>query len=171
LGRSVSDCGKTAEHIWHVEGGKENRRIVAAFERIFGATIFFATESRYEGASLVHLRRFNFLEQAKIWYTGSLSSKDLQNSITLSDEFFEEVTAHLLPVDICAEQVFASAPGLLDLCLWLSYRCLVAKRPESMPIFGPCGLANQLGSSEYSLASRFRAINEQWLALIRGLWP
>jgi len=153
------------------KGGKEYRRIVAAFERIFGATIFFATESRRDGASLVHRRRFNFLEQAAIWYTGSLSSDAVQNSITLSDEFFEEVTAHPLPVDLCAVQVFASAPGLLDLFLWLSYRCFVAKGPEAIPIFGPCGLANQLGSSEYSRPSRFRAMIEQWLVLIRVLWP
>jgi plasmid replication initiation protein len=35
------------------KGGKEYRRLVAAFERIFGATIFFGTDSLSEGGATV----------------------------------------------------------------------------------------------------------------------
>lgn len=37
-----------------VKGGKDCRRLVAAFERIFGATIFFGTDSVRNGAGVVH---------------------------------------------------------------------------------------------------------------------
>jgi hypothetical protein len=40
------------------KGGKEYRRLVAAFERIFGATTFFATDSVRGGARVVNRCRF-----------------------------------------------------------------------------------------------------------------
>jgi hypothetical protein len=67
--------------------------------------------------------------------------------------------------------VFAAAPALLDLFMWLSYRCFVAKGPEIIPLFGQYGLTQQLGCIEYSRPSRFRAMLEQWLKTIRCLWP
>jgi hypothetical protein len=48
------------------KGGKEYRRLVAAFERIFGATIFFCTESTRQRARLIQRSRFNFLREAQI---------------------------------------------------------------------------------------------------------
>ena len=50
------------------KGGKEYRRLVAAFERIFGATIFFGTDTMRATATVVHRARFNFLREAQIWY-------------------------------------------------------------------------------------------------------
>jgi hypothetical protein len=55
--------------------------------------------------------------------------------------------------------------------MWLSYRCHISKREELIPIFGPFGLAEQLGSVEYSRPRRFRVKLEQWLNTIRALWP
>jgi Replication initiator protein A len=46
------------------KGGKEYRRLVAAFERIFGATMFFGTDSLHAKAKVVHRSRFNFLREA-----------------------------------------------------------------------------------------------------------
>ena len=46
------------------KGGKEYRRLVLAFERIFGATIFFGTDSMQGRAWVVHRCRFNFLREA-----------------------------------------------------------------------------------------------------------
>src|SRR5688572_876186 len=50
------------------KGGKEYRRLVAAFERIFGATIFFGTDTTCGSAKVVQRSRFNFLREAQIWY-------------------------------------------------------------------------------------------------------
>jgi hypothetical protein len=41
---------------------------VAAFERTFGATIFFGTDSLASNAKVVHRARFNFFSEARIWY-------------------------------------------------------------------------------------------------------
>ena len=152
------------------KGGKEYRRIVAAFERIFGATMFFSTESIRSTATVIHRSRFNFLKEAEIWYSRSGEATSGQNTITLSDEFYTEISGHPIPADLEAIKVLGAAPALLDLFMWLSYRCFVAKGPESIPLFGPFGLTQQLGCVEYSRPSRFRAMLEQWLQAIHALW-
>jgi hypothetical protein len=153
------------------KGGKEYRRIVGAFERIFGATIFFSTESNRSTATVVHRSRFNFLREAEIWYSRSTEGSVGENVITLTDDFYAEISGHPIPADLEAIKVLAAAPALLDLFLWLSYRCFVAKGPEIIPLFGPFGLTKQLGCVEYSRPSRFRAMLEQWLRTVRSLWP
>jgi Plasmid encoded RepA protein len=157
------------------KGGKEYRRLVAAFERIFGATIFFGTDTLSGKAKLVERSRFHFLREARIWYhrcpEQTVLSTEFENVIVLSDEFYQEITAHPIPTDLEAVKVLAGAPAVLDLFLWLSYRCFLAKEEEAIPLFGPFGLAQQLGSVEYSRPRRFRAKLGQWLDTIRTLWP
>jgi hypothetical protein len=67
--------------------------------------------------------------------------------------------------------VLSSAPAILDLFMWLSYRCFFATGREAIPLFGAFGLVNELGSIEYSRPRRFRAMLIQWLRTIRALWP
>lgn len=42
---------------------------MAAFERIFGATIFFGADTLTGRASMVQCCRFNFMREAQIWYS------------------------------------------------------------------------------------------------------
>jgi hypothetical protein len=89
----------------------------------------------------------------------------------LSDEFYQEIISHPIPADLEAVKILSGSPAVLDLFVWLSYRCFVAKGPESIPLFGEFGLANQLGSVEYSRPRRFRQMLAQWLRKIRAIWP
>ncbi len=156
-------------------GGKEYRRLVAAFERIFGATIFFGTDTISSKAKVVQRSRFNFMSDAQIWYSRSPDQRALSdefaNVIVLSDEFYQEISEHPVPNDLEAVKVLVAAPAELDLYMWLSYRCFKAKEEEKIPLFGEFGLANQLGTVEYSRPRRFRAMLEQWLRTIRAIWP
>ena len=49
------------------QGGSQYRRLVASFQRIFGATIFFGTDTQLERTAVVHSARFNFMSEARIW--------------------------------------------------------------------------------------------------------
>lgn len=157
------------------KGGKEYRRLVAAFERIFGATIFFGTDTFRGKAKVVHRSRFNFLREAQIWYNRDenqpVLSEEFENVIVLSDEFYQEITTHPIPTDLDAVRVLAPSPAVLDLFMWLAYRCFSAKGEESIPIFGDYGLAAQLGNVEYARPRRFREKLEEWLKTIRAMWP
>jgi hypothetical protein len=52
-------------------GGKEYRRLVRAFERVFGATIFFGTDALKGSAKVIQRSRFSFMREAQIWYSRS----------------------------------------------------------------------------------------------------
>jgi hypothetical protein len=157
------------------KGGKEYRRLVAAFERIFGATIFFGTDTIGGTARVVQRSRFSFFREAQIWYSRDPRqypvSDQFENVIVLSDEFYREVVAHPIPADLEAVKMLAAAPAVLDLFMWLSYRCFVAKGIEMIPLFGSRGLASQIGSIEYARPRRFREKLDGWLESIRVLWP
>lgn len=149
------------------KGGKEYRRLVAAFERIFGATIFFGTDHQSGTTRVVHRARFNFMREATIWYADAGGD----NMITLSDEFYAEISAHPIPTNLDVVRLLAPTPGAMDLYVWLSYRCFTAKGSQSIPLFGPNGLAHQLGCVEYSRPRKFRQVLEGWLELVRACWP
>jgi hypothetical protein len=66
-----------------------------SFQRVFGATIFFGTDSQLDKAAVIHQARFNFMAEARIWYSRNPAQQclpgDCQNTIVLSDEFYREI--------------------------------------------------------------------------------
>jgi len=156
------------------QGGAQYRNLVGAFQRIFGATIFFGTDTQRTKAAIIHQARFNFMAEARIWYArdpGQQTLPGYQNEILLSPEFYNEIMAHPVPADLGAAKALSSAPAALDLFMWISYRCFTAKGEECVPLFGTFGLVNQLGSVEYARPRKFRERLDGWLRLVRGLWP
>ena len=157
------------------QGGSQYRRLVASFQRIFGATIFFGTDVQRERAAVVHRARFNFMTEARIWYSRDFDQRllpgDCQNMIVLSDEFYREILSHPIPTDLEAAKVLSSSPAALDLFMWLSYRCFTARGRERVPLFGDFGLVSQLGSADYARPRKFREKLDGWLGLVRAMWP
>jgi hypothetical protein len=74
-------------------------------------------------------------------------------------------------MDLEAAKVLSSSSAALDLFTWLSYRCFLAKGAERVPLFGNRGLVSQLGNVSYDRPRKFREKLEQWLDLIRTMWP
>jgi len=156
-------------------GGSQYRRLIEAFQRVFGATIFFGTNTQLKAAPVFHQVRFNFMSEARIWYGRNLDPPtlpgDCQNVIVLTPEFYREVTSHPIPTDLQAAKALSCAPAALDLFTWLSYRCFIAKGEERIPLFGEFGLVSQSGSGEYRRPRKFLESVENWLDLVKLLWP
>jgi hypothetical protein len=156
------------------QGGTQYRRLIGAFQRIFGATIFFGTDMQRDKAAVIHQVRFNFMAEARIWYSRDVpnqrSLRGAENEIVLSAEFYREIVAHPVPADLEAAKALSSSPAALDLFMWISYRCFTAKYEEKVPLFGEFGLVNQLGSPEYARPRKFRERLEGWLDVIRVMW-
>ena len=55
-------------------GGKEYRRLVAAFERVFGATISSVPTLTRPRSKVIQRSRFNFMSEAQIWYSRAAGS-------------------------------------------------------------------------------------------------
>lgn len=157
------------------KGGKEYRRLIQAFERIFGATIFFGTDEDRPKARIIAKGRFNFLRAAKLWYSRDTQTtalgEEFENEIVLSDEFYSEINAHRIPTDLEAVKLLVHSPAVLDLFMWLSYRSFTAKGEERIPLFGPQGLSAQLGSVQYARPRKFREQLDHWLECVRQIWP
>jgi len=133
-------------------GGMQYRTLVGAFQRIFGATIFFGTDAQRERAAVIHRARLNFMSEARIWYARHPAQDtfpgEFENEIVLSEEFFPEIIDHPIPTDVEAAKALSCSPAALDLFTWLSYRCFSARGCECVPVFGPVGLVHQLGSCD-----------------------
>ncbi len=157
------------------QGGTQYKRLVQSFQRIFGATIFFGTDTQREKAEVIHHSRFQFMREAQIWYSPGSAQPALpdgcRNRVVLSAEFFREIMAHPIPTDLTAARALSGTPAALDLLTWLSYRCYVARGPEQVPLFGEFGLASQLGNADYTRPRKFRENLEKWLQLVQALWP
>ncbi|MBC7924483.1 MAG: replication initiator protein A [Bryobacteraceae bacterium] len=157
------------------QGGAQYRRLTGAFQRIFGATIYFGTDVQRDRARVFHQSRFNFMREARLWYARDMAQPTLpgecRNTVELSAEFFREIMDHPIPTDLQAAKALSCAPAALDLFTWLTYRCFVAKGEERIPLFGDFGLANQLGTLEYTRPRKFREKLEGWLRLVYAMWP
>ena len=82
-------------------------------------------------------------EQAALW----------QSTVKLSEQFFAEVTAHPVPIDMRAILALKKSPLALDIYGWLTYRASYAKTPSTIPWEA---LAAQFGS-DYGRLRAFKA--------------
>lgn len=158
--------------------GPHYRRLVDGFKRIFGATIFFGTNEKHGPVSMYEGARFHFFDKMKVWYTKQLDqqqlpTEDFQNQILLSENFWNELKQHPIPINLEAVKILANAPAELDFYTWLVWRSWTAKKETHIPLSGDSGLLRQLGISEKTVAREFRRQIKRWLTHIKALdiWP
>ena len=156
--------------------GPHYRRLVDGFKRIFTSTIYFGSDPAGGRQDVWDCRRFHFFDRLRIWCSGTpeddcVERKPDCNIISLSEPFWQELQAHPIPVDLRIVRELTSIPGCLDLYMWLCWRCFNAKRTEDVPLFGPTGLALQLGVVDYTRDRNFRKRLREWLRLVLLYWP
>jgi len=160
-----------------LKDGRYYKRLIAGFERIFYSTFFFTSDEQTTETVVITRTSFRFVSTLKLWYTRG-SSQDQEpdstpgkNIIVLSEEFWNEIQGHPIPVDLDIVCALADSPGNLDLYIWLVWRSWTAKAPVNIPLFGPEGLVSQLGNSENLRERDFRRQIARWLQITRQLWP
>jgi len=153
--------------------GEYYRRLADSFKRVFASTIFFGTREDRRGSEVWNCSRVQFFDHVRLWFRdeGGTKGRQRENLVTLSDPFWRELKEHPIPVDAAVVRVLANNPGCLDLYTWLTWRCYRAKGTERVPLFGPFGLAAQLGVQEYARERKFRERIQGWLKLVRIYWP
>jgi hypothetical protein len=157
--------------------GRYYKRLIAGFERIFYATFFFSSDEHNAEAVMITRTSFRFVSTLKLWYIRGTpldhepDSSQNENTIVLSEEFWNEIQGHPIPVDLNVVRALADSPGNLDLYIWLVWRSWTAKALVNIPLFGSEGLASQLGNSESLRERDFRRQVARWLRVTRQLWP
>jgi hypothetical protein len=157
--------------------GLHYRRLVQGFQRIFAASIFFGTEATQTSPQVFEWARFHFFDRIELWFNRAYddsSSADHrhENTITLSQSFYDEIDQHRIPVERQVVASLANAPGLLDFYIWIVWKSWTVRDGMArIPLFGAHGLQGQLGAAHYSRNKRFRQTLRRWLRRIRVLWP
>ena len=156
--------------------GKRYHRIMEGFQRIFAATIFFGTNDQANGTLVIDWARFHFFDRLHLWFHKAQdhppASSACENTIILSEAFYQEIDTHRIPLEREVVALLANAPGVLDLYLWLVWKTWSLKGSAMrIPLFSTGGLAEQLGSREYCADRFFRRKLNRWLSEIRALWP
>jgi hypothetical protein len=148
---------------------------VQAFQRVFAATIFFGTDDQPERHRLADSARFHFFDKLDLWFNDHdqrlLANDAAENTITLSEAFYNEIDAHRIPVEQEVVAALAHAPGILDFYMWLVWRSWTVNGPPAyVPLFTAPALCSQLGTTDYP-PRRFRQLIGQWLRRVKALWP
>jgi Plasmid encoded RepA protein len=157
--------------------GSQYRRIKTAFQRVFAATIFFGSEEHLKKTPLVDWSRFHFADQMRLWFNREdrpqpSAQQDPGNMVVLSEAFYREICEHPIPVEREVVAALAHAPGLLDFYVWITWKSWTLKdQPAYVLFFGPSGLCNQLGTTQYSVDRLFRHKVAHWLNQVKQFWP
>jgi hypothetical protein len=157
--------------------GLHYRRVVQGFQRIFAASIFFGTEGSPASSQVFDWTRFHFFDRIELWFNradhnSSAAACGRENTITLSQSFYDEIDQHRIPVERQVVATLANAPGLLDFYVWIVWKSWTLKNGIArIPLFGVQGLQGQLGVAHYSRKKRFRQTLRRWLKRIKVLWP
>ena len=139
----------------------------------FASTIFFGSSEGKPRAEVWAVPACTSSSGMRLWFRPERSpmQSGAENLVTLSEEFWEEIRMHPVPVDAEVVRALANNPGCLDLYTWLSWRCYQARTEELIPLFGEFGLANQLGVQAYERERKFRERVRRWLELVKLYWP
>jgi hypothetical protein len=117
--------------------GRYYKRLIAGFERIFYSTFYFASDDQTAEAVMITRTSFRFVKDLQLWYLREPASDQdsgrHENVIVLSEEFWREIQAHPIPVDLDIVRALADSPGNLDLYVWLVWRCWTAKGTGHRP--------------------------------------
>jgi hypothetical protein len=128
------------------------------------------------GHRLIEYARASLFEHMRLWFADSggleQAAEVPRNSITLSEAFYDEISRHRIPVEREVVAALANAPGVLDFYVWLAWKTWSLRgRTSRIPLLGPAGLAQQLGSASYAVGRTFRLTITRWLRTVRALWP
>jgi hypothetical protein len=101
--------------------------VKAAFQRIFAATIFFGTKQETKKHTVVESDRFHFMDSMRLWFNGTAEAESPGDEsphkmIALSEAFYQEITAHPIPVEREVIAALAHAPGLMGFYIWIAWK-------------------------------------------------
>lgn len=118
-------------------GGINYKRLSQSIERVFQASVFFKIESK----DYRQQARFHFISSLSLWKNESPANQQRldglpKNQITLSQEFFEEIQKHPIPVDLEVVKILRNKPLALDAYLFIAYKAAAIKRTTRIPIAG-----------------------------------
>lgn len=171
LGKSLSEFMRTLG-IKSTSGGVrgEQTRLRNQMRRLFGCTVQLAYNSEQGDATVTSLiaRRTAFWWNARKPNQSSL----WESEIELSQDFFDEITRHPIPLDMNTLKALKRSTLGLDLYLWVTYRTFTLRAPLRITwrqLYRQFG-ADPAKASDHRTVQNFRAKVLQALTKIGKSW-
>lgn len=165
LGDSLSAFMRSID--LEVTGGRWGTisRFKEQFYRLFRANIDFT----YDDNNVVIGKKAHIADSIQLWWNEKNPDQQalFESHIILTDEFFTEIQAHPVPVDMGIITTIKQSPLALDLYTWLTHRVSYLKK--TTPISWN-QLGEQLGA-EYSNPKELARSTKEALRKIYALWP
>ncbi len=112
--------------------------------------------------------QFSPFREVDVWMGRDLDQRSLwPSTVTFSQDFFESLSRHALPVNAQAVRAFAGSARKLDLYFWLGYRLHGLARPLHISWHA---LGEQFGGT-FSRERAFRAQMAEDFGLMREVFP
>lgn len=133
--------------------------------RLFASTVICIYTDQKLGA----IKRLGVAEEAMIWWDPKQPAQAglWDSTVTLTREFFSEVTSCPVPVDMRALKALKSSSMALDIYVWLTHRMSYLKQPTVIP-WG--ALKMQFGA-DFSQTRQFKAAFIKHLKSVCVVYP
>ena len=116
----------------HITGKRGTaQRMREQLHRLFSTSIRCTYSDEEEGCA--GGQGYMIAHTHELWWAPRESGVGWSSSVTLGGEFFEEILAHAVPVDLRALRVLKRSALALDIYAWLTYRLSYLKRPVWIP--------------------------------------
>lgn len=140
-------------------------RLKEQSHRLFSSTV----TAIYEDAEKTAILNRTIADRTVLWWDAKRPAQAglWRSSVTLSEQFFQEVIEHPIPVDLRAIRALKRSPLALDIYAWASYRASYAKKPSTIPW---AALAAQFGG-DYGRLRDFKAAFLGELAKVVTVYP
>jgi len=106
-------------------------RLREQMQRLFSSAISYT----YDKGAHWSIKNIQPVTQADLWWDPKIPEQASlwQSTVTLSQEFFTEITSRPIPIDFRALKTLKRSPLAIDIYCWLTYRMSYLKRNTSIP--------------------------------------
>lgn len=106
-------------------------RLREQMKRLFSASI----SCTYDDGKNWAIKNVQPVTQANLWWHPKSPNQAslFESTLTLGEEFFNEVTTHPIPIDMDVIKAIKQSPLALDIYCWLTYRMSYLKRDITIP--------------------------------------
>ena len=170
LGASLADFMKTLG-VYSSGGGREHTKLRNQMRRLFNAYVQLIYEDKLGEASVnaVIARRTEF------WWNERKPDEPMlwKSKIELSEDFFNEIITHPVPIDLNTLTALKRSSLGLDLYLWLVYRTFPLRAPQRITwrqVYRQFGVDPDKASDKNTVKNFRRKILRE-LKKIKIAWP
>ena len=169
LGKSLSDFMRELDI--YAGGGNAHTKLRNQMKRLFGCTVSLIYEDKNGQATVNAL----IARRTEFWWNERKPDEPMlwESKIELSEDFFNEIINHPVPIDMNTLTALKRCSLGLDLYLWLTYRTFTLRAPLRLSWrqlyhqFGP----NPNSAATHNAVQNFRRRILRELIKVKLAWP